>query len=153
MVAFLGSTAIFACFTGAALLAKRREYLFWGGVLSSAVSMLLLMQFGSMFWGGGRFLFNLEVHLIDLAHNFLSAYLIGLSLYWYSKIKIPEVKKIMWERAECVHQVSSVQKLLFGGTNDICTINNFPIFYLTFYYIQDLLFHKYLLYFDDVLKF
>jgi hypothetical protein len=29
MVAFLGSTAIRACFTGAALLAKRREYLFF----------------------------------------------------------------------------------------------------------------------------
>jgi len=61
MVAFLGSTAIFACFTGAALLAKRREYLFLGGILSSAISMMVMMQFGSLFFGRGVFMFNVEV--------------------------------------------------------------------------------------------
>lgn len=63
MFAFLGSTAIFACFTGAALLAKRREYLFLGGILSSVISMMLMMQFGSMFVGRGAFMFNVELYL------------------------------------------------------------------------------------------
>lgn len=63
MVAFLGSTAIFACFTGAALLAKRREYLFLGGILSSAISMMAMMQFGSLFFGRGAFMFNVELYL------------------------------------------------------------------------------------------
>ena len=61
MIAFLGSTAIFACFTGAALLAKRREYLFLGGILSSVMSTMLLMNFGSLFFGRGAFMFNVEV--------------------------------------------------------------------------------------------
>lgn len=61
MVAFLGSTAIFACFSGAALLAKRREYLFLGGILSSVISTMAMMQFGSLFFGRGAFMFNVEV--------------------------------------------------------------------------------------------
>jgi len=63
MIAFLGSTAIFACFTGAALLAKRREYLFLGGILSSVMSTMLLMNFGSLFFGRGAFMFNVELYL------------------------------------------------------------------------------------------
>lgn len=63
MVAFLGSTAIFACFSGAALLAKRREYLFLGGILSSVISTMAMMQFGSLFFGRGAFMFNVELYL------------------------------------------------------------------------------------------
>jgi len=63
MVAFLGSTAIFACFTGAALLAKRREYLFLGGILSSVIGVMAMMQFGSLFYGRGVFMFNVELYL------------------------------------------------------------------------------------------
>lgn len=66
MVAFLGSTAIFACFSGAALLAKRREYLFLGGILSSVISVMAMMQFGSLFFGRGVFMFNVEVCLSQL---------------------------------------------------------------------------------------
>ncbi len=60
-IAFLGSVAVFACFSGAALLSKRREYLFLAGILSSAVSTLLLLQFGSLFFGRSAFMYNLEV--------------------------------------------------------------------------------------------
>ncbi|CAK9224973.1 unnamed protein product [Sphagnum troendelagicum] len=59
-IAFLGSVAVFACFSGAALLSKRREYLFLAGILSSAVSTLLLLQFGSLFFGRSAFMYNLE---------------------------------------------------------------------------------------------
>jgi len=61
-IAFLGSVAVFACFSGAALLSKRREYLFLGGILSSAVSTLLLLQFGSLFFGRSAFMYNLELY-------------------------------------------------------------------------------------------
>jgi hypothetical protein len=70
MVAFLGSTAIFACFTGAALLAKRREYLFLGGILSSVIGVMAMMQFGSLFFGRGVFMFNVEV----CHHNYYQPY-------------------------------------------------------------------------------
>lgn len=42
VTAFAGTSGIFACFTVSALLAKRRTYLYLGGVLSS-VSMILLV--------------------------------------------------------------------------------------------------------------
>lgn len=71
MVAFLGSTAIFACFTGAALLAKRREYLFLGGILSSVISMMALMQFGSIFFGRSVFMFNVEVRFGHITKSFM----------------------------------------------------------------------------------
>jgi FtsH-binding integral membrane protein len=61
-IAFLGSVAVFACFSGAALLSKRREYLFLAGILSSAVSTLLLLQFGSLFFGRSAFMYNLELY-------------------------------------------------------------------------------------------
>jgi FtsH-binding integral membrane protein len=44
MTAFLGTAVVFACFSIAALFAKRRSYLYLGGFLGSAVSLL--------FWGG-----------------------------------------------------------------------------------------------------
>lgn len=43
VTAFAGTSGIFACFTVSALLAKRRTYLYLGGILSS-VSMLLLVS-------------------------------------------------------------------------------------------------------------
>jgi FtsH-binding integral membrane protein len=49
VTAFLATTTIFACFTGAALLAKRRSYLYLGGILSSALSALFLLSVLSLF--------------------------------------------------------------------------------------------------------
>lgn len=63
ITAFLGSVTIFACFTGASLLARRREYLFLGGILSSALSTLVMLKFCSFLFGGGVALFNLEVQI------------------------------------------------------------------------------------------
>lgn len=42
--ALISTTAIFVSFTGAALTTPRRAYLFLGGYLSSAISMLLAMR-------------------------------------------------------------------------------------------------------------
>jgi FtsH-binding integral membrane protein len=50
VTAFLATTTIFACFTGAALLARRRSYLYLGGILSSALSALFLLSVVSMFF-------------------------------------------------------------------------------------------------------
>ncbi|KAG0616206.1 hypothetical protein M758_5G098900 [Ceratodon purpureus] len=63
LVAFLGSTTIFACFTGAAFLARRREYLFLGGILSSLISIMIFMQFGSYIFGGLAVMYNIELYL------------------------------------------------------------------------------------------
>jgi len=49
MTAFLATTTIFACFTVSALFAKRRSYLYLGGILSSALSALFLLSVLSMF--------------------------------------------------------------------------------------------------------
>lgn len=61
VMAFLGSVAVFACFSGAALVARRREYLFLGGILSSVVSLMLLLQFSSLIFGRSAFMYNVEV--------------------------------------------------------------------------------------------
>jgi FtsH-binding integral membrane protein len=60
-MAFLGSVAVFACFSGAALVARRREYLFLGGILSSVVSLMLLLQFSSLIFGRSAFMYNVEI--------------------------------------------------------------------------------------------
>jgi len=49
VTAFLATTTIFACFTLSALFAKRRSYLYLGGVLSSALSALFLLSVLSIF--------------------------------------------------------------------------------------------------------
>ncbi|KAD0215457.1 hypothetical protein E3N88_44620 [Mikania micrantha] len=52
VTAFVGTAIVFACFSGAAMLAKRREYLYLGGFLSSCVSILLWLHFASSIFGG-----------------------------------------------------------------------------------------------------
>lgn len=49
VTAFLGTTAVFACFSVAALLAERRSYLYLGGFLSSALSLLFFLSFANLF--------------------------------------------------------------------------------------------------------
>ena len=49
VTAFLGTVTVFACFSGAAVVAKRRAYLYLGGLLGSATSLLLLLGLANMF--------------------------------------------------------------------------------------------------------
>lgn len=63
LTAFLGTSAIFACFSGAALLSKRRSYLYLGGVLSSVLSAFMMMRLGTWFFGGSAMLFEAELYL------------------------------------------------------------------------------------------
>ncbi|KAK9862964.1 hypothetical protein WJX84_010204 [Apatococcus fuscideae] len=64
LTAFAGTAAIFACFSGAAMLARRRSYLFLGGALSSALSLMLVFRLGTWLMGSGRALaFQAELYL------------------------------------------------------------------------------------------
>ncbi|KAE8677405.1 Bax inhibitor 1 [Hibiscus syriacus] len=62
VAAFVGTALAFACFSGAAMLAKRQEYLFLVGLLSSGVSMLLWLHFASSIFGGSTALFMFEIY-------------------------------------------------------------------------------------------
>ncbi|KAG8237202.1 hypothetical protein J437_LFUL016958 [Ladona fulva] len=50
VTALVGTAVIFACFSASALYARRGYFLFLGGILSSALSFLLLMTLGNMFF-------------------------------------------------------------------------------------------------------
>ncbi|KAK8710669.1 hypothetical protein V6N13_145983 [Hibiscus sabdariffa] len=63
VAAFVGTALAFACFSGAAMLARRREFLYLGGLLSSGVSMLLWLHFASSIFGGSTALFMFEIYL------------------------------------------------------------------------------------------
>jgi FtsH-binding integral membrane protein len=54
---------VFACFSGAALLSPRRQYLYLGGLLSSVLSTFLMMRLATFFLGGGALLFQAELFL------------------------------------------------------------------------------------------
>ncbi|OWM88333.1 bax inhibitor 1 [Punica granatum] len=60
--AFVGTALAFACFSAAALLAKRREYLYLGGLLSSGLSMLMWLHFASSIFGGSAAIFKFELY-------------------------------------------------------------------------------------------
>ncbi|KAF8027348.1 hypothetical protein BT93_E0294 [Corymbia citriodora subsp. variegata] len=60
--AFVGSALAFACFSGAAMLARRREYLYLGGLLSSGLSMLMWLHFASVLFGGSAAIFKFEIY-------------------------------------------------------------------------------------------
>jgi len=48
--AFVGSCAVFGCFSASALLAQRRSLLYIGGMLSSALSLLLILSLMNIFF-------------------------------------------------------------------------------------------------------
>lgn len=60
VTALLGTVTVFACFTGAAVVAKRRAYLYLGGILGSAVSLMLVLSLANMYFRSVNF------HLIEL---------------------------------------------------------------------------------------
>ncbi|KAJ4712651.1 bax inhibitor 1-like [Melia azedarach] len=60
--AFVGTGLAFACFSVAAMVARRREYLYLGGLLSSGLSMLLWLQFASSIFGGSTAIFKFELY-------------------------------------------------------------------------------------------
>eukprot|EP00891_Asterochloris_glomerata_P003251 jgi/Astpho2/3251/fgenesh1_pg.00052_%23_53_t len=64
VTAFLGTAAVFACFSAAALVSRRRSYLYLTGTLASAMSGLLLMRVASIFLGSTArgFTFSAELY-------------------------------------------------------------------------------------------
>lgn len=83
--AFVGTSIAFACFSGSAMLAKRREYLYLSGLLSSGVSILLWLDFASFLFGGSTAIFKFEVR------DYWHAYLCHL-FSWFSKLKLLYLK-------------------------------------------------------------
>jgi len=57
----VATSLAFACFSAAALVARRREYLYLGGLLSSGLSILMWLHFASSVFGGSIALFKFEV--------------------------------------------------------------------------------------------
>ncbi|CAD6252036.1 unnamed protein product [Miscanthus lutarioriparius] len=62
VTAFVGTAIAFACFSCAAVVAKRREYLYLGGLLSSGLSILLWLQFAASMFGHSTSSFMFEVY-------------------------------------------------------------------------------------------
>jgi FtsH-binding integral membrane protein len=62
ITAFVGTALAFVCFSAAAMLARRREYLYLGGLLSSGLSMLMWLQFASWIFGGSASMFKFELY-------------------------------------------------------------------------------------------
>uniref|UniRef100_A0A1J3DWY8 Bax inhibitor 1 n=1 Tax=Noccaea caerulescens TaxID=107243 RepID=A0A1J3DWY8_NOCCA len=62
ITAFVGTALAFMCFSAAAMLARRREYLYLGGLLSSGLSMLMWLQFASWIFGGSASMFKFELY-------------------------------------------------------------------------------------------
>lgn len=59
--ALVATSLAFGCFSAAALLARRREYLYLGGLLSSGLSILMWLHFASSLFGGSIALFKFEL--------------------------------------------------------------------------------------------
>ncbi|KAK7262166.1 hypothetical protein RJT34_29727 [Clitoria ternatea] len=60
--AFVATSLAFACFSAAALVARRREYLYLGGLLSSGLSILMWLHFASSIFGGSIAFFKFELY-------------------------------------------------------------------------------------------
>merc|ERR1711881_9995 len=61
VTAFMASTVIFVCFSLSALWARRRSYLFLGGILSSGLSILMLTSIMNLFFRSPA-LFNVSLY-------------------------------------------------------------------------------------------
>ena len=53
---------VFASFSAAALLSPRRQYLYLGGYLMAATSTLLVLQLGSLLFGGQLLLYRAHLY-------------------------------------------------------------------------------------------
>ncbi|KAL0907862.1 hypothetical protein M5K25_022308 [Dendrobium thyrsiflorum] len=60
---FVGISLAFACFSGAAIVSKRREFLYLGGLLSAGFSILFWLRFASFIFGSSASMFNFELYL------------------------------------------------------------------------------------------
>lgn len=63
LTAFLATASIFACFSGAAMMAKRRSWLYLSGTLASAISIMMVMRLGTWFFGGRALMFQAELYV------------------------------------------------------------------------------------------
>jgi hypothetical protein len=70
---------VFACFSAAALLSPRRQYVYLGGLLSSVLTTFMWMRLGTWVFGGGAALFQAELY-VGLA--VFSGYVVSRSLGW-----------------------------------------------------------------------
>ena len=70
---------VFACFSAAALLSPRRQYLYLGGLLSSVLTSFMWMRLGTWVLGGGAALFQAELY-VGLA--VFSGYVVSRGLGW-----------------------------------------------------------------------
>jgi len=63
--AFLGTVAVFACFSGSAYFAERRSLLFLGGLLGSGLSLMIFLSFINLFfWSTGLYTIHLYLGLL-----------------------------------------------------------------------------------------
>lgn len=62
VTAFLGTATIFACFSAFALVSKRREYFYLGGMLSSAVLGMFVVSLVNM-WLRSAAVFTMELYV------------------------------------------------------------------------------------------
>lgn len=60
--AFVGIAIAFVCLSAATMLARRREYLYLGGLVASGLSILWWLQFVSSIFRGSSSLFKFEVN-------------------------------------------------------------------------------------------
>ncbi|XP_020572079.1 bax inhibitor 1-like [Phalaenopsis equestris] len=63
VMGFVGTSLGFACFSGAAIVSKRREFLYLGGLLSAGFSILFWLRFASYIFGASASMFNVELYL------------------------------------------------------------------------------------------
>ncbi|XP_008778413.2 bax inhibitor 1-like [Phoenix dactylifera] len=62
LTAFVGTALAFGCFSGAAIVAKRREFLYLGGLLASGLSILFWLQLAASIFGHSTATFKVELY-------------------------------------------------------------------------------------------